>query len=118
MTVRVCLERRPGADVQNAPRHPEVNQESPTSLEPDNQVLATAIDGRDAFALQLGRDLDAVERARQSRIGNLDARERAAHEHRLEPATDGLDLRELGHRTSVVGDVVPDTACVGVPVPA
>jgi hypothetical protein len=104
--------------VQNVPRHPEVDQESSTSLEPNNQVLAAAIDGGDALALQVGRDLDGVEWARQPRIGDLDALERAAHEHRLEPATDGLDLRKLGHRTSVVGDIVLDTAGVAVPVPA
>jgi hypothetical protein len=83
-------------------------------LEPDNHILAAAIDGCDALALQLGRDLDAVERARQPRIGDLDAFEGAAHEHRLEPATDGLDLRELGHRTSVVAGGVRDAAIVGV----
>jgi len=80
-----------------------VNQESPTSLEPDNQILAAAIDGCDAFALQLGCDLDPVERAGQARIEDLDTLERAAHEHRLEPATDGLDFWKLRHRTKVVG---------------
>jgi hypothetical protein len=91
--MRVRRERRPAPDVQNVPRHPEVHQESPTSLEPNNQILAAAIDGRDALALQLGCDLNPVEWARQPRIEDLDALKGAAHEHRLEPATDGLDFR-------------------------
>ena len=110
MPMRVGRQRRPALDMQNAPRHPEVDQESPTSLEPNNQILAAAIDGRDALALQFGRDHDPVERARQPRIGDLDTLEGAAHEHRLEPATDGLDLRKLGHRTRVVGGIQVDTS--------
>jgi hypothetical protein len=110
-------ERRVGPDVQHVPRHPEVDQESSTSLEPDNQILAAAIDGCDALALQLGRDLDWVEGARQPRIGDLDALEGSAHEPRLEPAADGLDLRKLRHRTSVVGGIALDAEGVGVPFP-
>jgi hypothetical protein len=91
--------------MQNVPRHPEVNQESPTSLEPDNQILAAAIDGCDALTLQLGCDLDPVERARQPRIEDLDTLENAAHEHRLELATDRLDFWKLRHRTRVVGGI-------------
>lgn len=106
--MRVGRERRPAPDVQNVPRHPEVDQEGPTSLEPNNQILAAAIDGRDALALQLGRDLNPVEWARQPRIEDLDALEGAAQEHRLEPATDGLDFWKLGHRTRVVGGIRVD----------
>jgi hypothetical protein len=85
-----------------------VNQESPTRLEPDNQILAAAIDGCDALALQFGCGLDPVERARQPRIEDLDTLEGAAHEHGLEPATDGLDFWKLGHRTRVVGGIRVD----------
>jgi hypothetical protein len=106
--MRVGRERRPAPDVQNVPRHSEVNQESPTRLEPNNQILAAAIDGRDALALQLGCDLNTVERARQPRIGDLDGLEGAANEHRLEPATDGLDFWKLRHRTSVVRGIRVD----------
>jgi hypothetical protein len=109
--VWVGHEWRSAPDVQKVPRHPEVNQESPTSLEPDNQILAAAIDGFDALALQFGCDLDPVERARQPRIVDLDTLKGAAHEHRLEPATDGLDFWKLRHRTRVVGGIrvdVPD----------
>ena len=79
-----------------------MDQESPTRLEPNNQILAAAIDRGDAYALQLGRDHDWVERTRQPRVGDLDTLEAAPGELRLEPATDGLDFRELGHRTSVI----------------
>jgi hypothetical protein len=106
--MRVGCERRPAPDVQNVPRHPEVDQESPTSLEPNNQILAAAIDGRDALALQLGCDLNAVEWARQPRVEDLDALEGTAHEHRLEPATDGLDFWKLRHRTRVIGGIRAD----------
>ena len=101
--MRVGPERRPAPDVQNVSRHPEVDQESPTSLEPNNQILAAAIDGCDALALQLGRDLNPVEWARQPRIEDLDVLKGAAQERRLEPATDGLDFWKLRHRTRVVG---------------
>jgi hypothetical protein len=106
--MRVGREWRPAPDVQNVPRHPEVDQESPTSLEPKNQIFAATIDGRDALALQLGCDLNPVEWARQPRIEDLDALEGAAHEQRLEPATDGLDLWKLWHRTRVVGGIRVD----------
>jgi len=101
-------ERRSAPDVPNVPRHPEVDQESPTSLETHNQVLAAAIDRRDALALQLGRYLNPVEWARQPRIEDLDAFEGAAQEHRLDPATDGLDFWKLRHRTRVVGGTRAD----------
>ena len=106
--MRVGRERRLAPDVLDVPRHPEVDQESPTSLEPNNQVLAAAINGRDALARQLGCDLNPVEWASQPRIEDLDAFEGAAQEHRLEPATDGLDFRKLGHRTSVVAGIRVD----------
>src|ERR1044072_10052995 len=103
--MRVGPERPPAPGVQNVPRHPEVDQESPTSLEPNNQILAAAIDGRDALALQLGRDLNPVEWARQPRIEDLDALEGAAQEQRLEAAGDGLALWELRRRPGVGGGV-------------
>jgi hypothetical protein len=100
--MRIAFQRCSGVEVQNVPRHPEVDQESPTGFEPNNQILAAAIDRGDVLALQLGSDLDRVERARQPRVGNLDTLEGAPDQPRLEPATDGLDFRELGHRTRVV----------------
>src|SRR5437899_102480 len=57
--------------VQHRPRHPEVNQQSPSRLEPNNQILATAIDECDPLALELPSDCDRVERARQAGIREL-----------------------------------------------
>ena len=54
--MRVGLERT-AAHVPQAPRHPEVNQQNPTALEPDNQILAAPLDGGDTLTLELGRDL-------------------------------------------------------------
>ena len=78
-----------------------MNQERPSRLEPNNQILATAIDERDPFALELPRDLDRVERARQARVGDLDVDEAAPLEHGREPAANGLDLGQLGHPATV-----------------
>src|SRR5262245_12176653 len=106
--MRVGRERRPGTDVQDVPRHSEVDQESPTSFEPDNHILAASIDGCDALALQLDRYLESVEWTSESWISDLDVLERAAHEQGREPATDGLHFRKLRHRTRVVGGVRVD----------
>ena len=106
----VVLQRGSRGAVQHVPSHPEVNQESATSLEPDNEILAAAIDRHDPLALQLSRDLDGVERARQARVGDVDALEAPPDQAGLESATDGLDLRELGHRPSVIGSLRLDAA--------
>jgi hypothetical protein len=106
----VVLQRGFRSAVQHVPSHPEVNQESATSLEPDNQILAAAIDRHDPLALQLSRDLDGVERARQARVGDVDALEAPPDQAGLESAPDGLDFRELGHRPSVVGSLRLDAA--------
>lgn len=106
--MRVLLERGPCVEVQHVPRHPEVDQESPTRFEPDNQILAATIDCHDALAFQLGRDLNGVEWARQPWVRDLDSLEAAPHEPGLEPATDGFDLWKLRHRTRVVRGLGPD----------
>ena len=106
--MRIVSKRRSGVEVQHVPRHPEVDQESPTRLEPNNHIFAAAVDRGDALALQLGRDLDGVERARQPRVGDLDTLEAAPDELGLEPATDGLDFWKLRHRTRVVGGIRVD----------
>ena len=87
--------------MQKRSRHPEVNQERPSRFEPDNQILATAVDDGDPLALQLPRDLDRVERARQARVGDLHLGEAAPLEHGREPAANGLDLGQLGHAATV-----------------
>src|SRR5437764_8045005 len=97
--MRVLLE--PVADVPQAPRHPEVNQENATALEPNNQILAASLDGDDALALQLGRDLERLERPHQPRVEDLDALKSPPDERGLELASDRLDLGQLGHGPSV-----------------
>jgi hypothetical protein len=87
--------------VQQIPRHSEVDQENPTGLETDNQILASAIDGGDSLSFQLDGHTGGVERAGQARIEDLDALKAPAHERRLESCANGLDLRELGHVPSV-----------------
>jgi hypothetical protein len=79
--------------VQQLSRHPEVNQESPTAFEPNNQILATAIEGTDPFLHELGGHSGGVERAREARIENLDVLEAPPSEGRLEMRTDCFDLR-------------------------
>ena len=67
-------------------RHAEVNQESPSRLEPNNQILAAPVEGCDALALELSRDLVGSDRPRQPRVGDLDALERPPLEDRRERA--------------------------------
>src|SRR4051794_17579013 len=91
----------PVSRVNKAPRHPEVNQQNQTAFEPNNQVLATACHSGHAFAAELGSHLCRIDRTRQPRVEDLDIVEAAAHELRLERRADSLDLRQLGHRSSV-----------------
>jgi len=83
--------------VAEAPRHPEVDQENATALEPDNQILAAAGDRCDALACELRRHLGRLVGPDEPRIGNLDVLERPPDEGGLELATDALDLGQLRH---------------------
>jgi hypothetical protein len=87
--------------VSQRTRHAEVDQERTTRLEPNNQILATAIDLRHVLALELSRDLDPVVWARQAGVADLDVHEPAALQRRRKPAADGLDLGQLGHSRTV-----------------
>jgi hypothetical protein len=87
--------------MEHVPRHPEVDQEHTTTLEPNNQILAATIDSLDALALERGRHLGRIERTRQPLVGDLDADEATADEVRREPPPDRLDLRQLGHPRSL-----------------
>jgi hypothetical protein len=78
-----------------------VNQESPSRLEPNNQVLATPVDGYDSLALELSSDLAGIERTREPRIRDLDALEPPPLEGGDEPASDALDLGQLGHEDTL-----------------
>jgi hypothetical protein len=87
--------------MQDVARHPEVNQENATTLEPNNQILAAPFDGRDTLTDKLGRHLDRVLGPRQPCIVDDDVDEAPTYEHRLEATTYGLDLRQLGHASSL-----------------
>jgi hypothetical protein len=87
--------------VSQCPRHPEVDQEHPTSLEPNNQILAPAFDGPDELTLELCGDLRRLDRARDAGVEDLDPLEPSPDEHRLEASAYGLDLWELRHAASV-----------------
>ena len=88
--------------VQEAPRHPEVDQENPTALEPNNQILAATLDRCDALAFQLGRHLGRLVRTHEARIVDAHLLEAPTDERRLELPADALDLRQLRHAASVV----------------
>ena len=85
--------------VPQRPRHPEVNQERPTRLEPNNQILAAPIERRRRARLRARAAISTrVERPRQPRVGDLDTvSKRRPSSERREPAANGLDLGQLGH---------------------
>src|ERR1700751_5590593 len=98
----MIVRERAALRTQEASRHPEVDQENTTALEANNQILATPLDRRDTFSLELGRHLGRVVRTHEACVVDGDALEAAAHEHRLELPTDALDLRQFRHPASVV----------------
>jgi hypothetical protein len=84
--------QRSGSGVTQTPRHPEVNEKSPTGLEPNNQILAATLEGFDPFAFEFGGDRNRLERTDKARIIDLDSLEPTADEVRLERETNRLDL--------------------------
>src|SRR2546428_10998216 len=99
-----------GLGVAQASRHPEVNQESTTRLEPDNQILASALQRADAFALELGGDRLRLERPDEARAVDLDAIQCPPNQARLPHETDPLDPGQLRHlrRSSRDRSYAPD----------
>ena len=87
--------------VSHRPRHAEVNQEHTIGFEPDNQILAASLDGRDGLSLQLRRDLAWLDGPRHARIEDLDTVEPPADEDGLEASANRLDLGQLGHGASL-----------------
>ena len=87
-----------------------MDQQRATRLEAHDQVLAAAVDGADALALELARDLFLVLGTRQARVVDRDALEAAALEHRRDPPADGLDLGQLGHRATVAAPAQATTS--------
>ena len=77
--------------------HAEVDEQPEAALQPEQQVLPTPLDRDDAVALELLRDLEEVVRAGETRVEDLDARERPPLEPRRELRPDRLDLGQLRH---------------------
>src|SRR3954463_12873060 len=99
----MCIVRqRPVRGAQEASRHPEVDQENTTSLEPNNQILAAPLDGRNPFPFQLGRHLGRLVWAHETRVVDAHPLEAPPDERGLELPADALDLRQLRHTASVV----------------
>jgi hypothetical protein len=78
-----------------------VNQENPTSFEPNNQIFPSPIECSDSFSLELPRDLARVVRTGQTRVRDLDTIEGSTDQVGLEPRPDRFDLWQLGHAASV-----------------
>jgi len=89
--VRIVLPRSV-PPVPEAPRHPEVNQENPTALEPKNQILAASVELRDALTLQLGCHRNRLEGTHEPRVVDLHTLKPSPDQHGLELSTHGLDL--------------------------
>jgi len=78
-----------------------VNQEHAIGFEPDNQILAAPLDGRNGLSLQLRRDLAWLDWPRHAMIEDLDTLEPPADEDGLEANSNRLDLGQLGHVASL-----------------
>src|SRR5919204_280082 len=89
--------------VTQAPRHPEVNQERSTRLEPNNQILSAAFQRADALALEFCGDRGRLERPNETWVVDLDAVEPPADDAWLERETNRLHLGQLGHAASLAG---------------
>ncbi len=79
------------------PRHPEVNQQSTTAFESDNQILAATFQGRHPLAFELGGDRVGLVGPHEPRIADLDTLEHPPLERGHESAAYRLDLGQLGH---------------------
>src|SRR5690348_1041983 len=90
------------AALPQRPRHPEVDQESATGFESDNQILAATVERLDALAGELGRHLGRLVRTHEPRVADLDVLEATPLEDRRDAAAHGLDLGELGHALTLV----------------
>src|SRR6266536_1154761 len=88
--------------VQQLSRHAEVNQENATAFEPNNQILAAAIERGDPLSLELGGHSGGVEGPGEAWVRDLDALQAPSDEFGLELCPDSLDLRQLGHGSSLV----------------
>ena len=84
-----------------------MNQESPSRLEPNNQILAAPVDGDDSLALELSSDEAGIERTCQPRVHDLDPLEPPPLEDGRETAPDALDLGQLRHANTLAAAWMP-----------
>ena len=84
-----------------ASRHPEVDQENASAVEPNNYIFAATIDRCDPLAYELGSHCARRERPGQAFVDDFDALDPPSLEERRKLRPDGLDLGQLGHRPSV-----------------
>jgi len=97
-----------------------VNQENATAFEPDNQILAAAIERGDPLPLELGGQSDRIVGPGEAWVDDLDMLETAPDEPGLEPCPDGLDLGKLRHgrqRTAVGAAVAFVQAMTSITTP-
>ena len=104
-----------GGLLGKAAGHAQVDDEREAALEADEEVLAAPLDGRDALSGQLRLHLGRLERHRQPRVVDADARERAPEQARLEPRAVRLHLGQLRHRAAPgrTTDRPPGRECSG-----
>jgi hypothetical protein len=84
--------QRSARRMPKASRHPQVNQQSAPGLEPNDQILAAAVERSHLLAFELGGDSDGLERTHKARIVDLDAVEPPPDEVRAELLPDRLYL--------------------------
>jgi hypothetical protein len=101
--------QRSGCGVAQTPRHPEVNQQSATRLEPNNQILPAALERDDALPLELCGDGVGLERADEPWIADLHLIQAPADEVRLERESNRLDFGQFGHGTRPPQAIVSST---------
>lgn len=87
--------------VSHRPRHAEVDQEHTTGFEPNNQILAASLDGRDGLTLEFCCDLTGLDGPGHAWVEDLDTVESPTDEEGLESNANRLDLGQLGHRASL-----------------
>ena len=90
--MRIVLRKRSPRRVEQLTRHAEVNQENATSFEPDNYILATALERGDPLSHELGGNLGRIVGPRQAGVCDLDVDEPSPDQLRLELGPDRLDL--------------------------
>jgi len=74
-----------------------VDQEYPTGFEPNNQILAPALDSLDALTFELGCDFLRLGWTRDARVEDGDALEPPPDQKRLKASADRLDLGQFRH---------------------